>query len=47
MRWRTVDEVNRLKIDGNGLKATPDDGPSAPAGGPLSPNRLIFGQHAH
>ena len=29
MRWRTVDEVNRLKINGKGLKDTPGGGPRA------------------
>ena len=47
MRWRTIDEVNRLKIDDKGLKATPGGGPRALLGSPLSPNRLIFGQHGH
>ena len=40
MRWRTIDEVNQLKINDKGLKATL-------GGGPFSPNSLIFGQHAH
>ena len=47
MRWRTIDEVNQLKINDKGLKATLGDGPRTLASGPFSPNCLIFGQHAH
>ena len=31
MNWRTIDEVNGLKIDGKGFKATLSGGPRAPA----------------